>query len=41
MTKNYVNIGVSPETHELLKSLQWELKIESMDSVIRLLLEEK
>ena len=37
--KNNINIGVKPETHKLVKELQVELGVKSLDDVICYLLE--
>ena len=37
--KNNINVGVKPETHKLVKELQLELGVKSLDEVIVYLLE--
>lgn len=37
--KNNINLAVKPETHKLVKELQEELKVKSLDDVIVYLLE--
>ena len=39
MSKNKINIAVLTETHKLLKELQSELEVKSIDDVIVYLLE--
>jgi len=38
-SKNKINIAVFTETHKLLKELQWDLKVKSIDDAIVYLLE--